>query len=140
MKKLYEYMDKIGVKYSPERFGANYFKNAPELHFPGAFITLGAGENTTAGWRALEKYCKRWGYSLRPWGGYPGYTTYTVCRTQDRDALMVYSDYQRESVNACEKAIHLRHEGFYKEWSDKEFDEYLGGIMDFWGGEYLSAV
>lgn len=140
MKKLYEYMNKIGVQYSPERFGASYFRNAPVIDFPGAFITLGAFENSTAGWRSLEKYCKRWGYSLMRWGGYPGYTTYTVCRTQDRDALTVYSEFQKESVAACEQAIHLRHEGFYSDWSDKEFDEYLGGIMNYWGGEYLSAV
>lgn len=140
MKQLFAYMDKLGIEYSKTDFGAFYFCNAPKISFCGAFITLGPGAVNTAAWRSLDRYCKRWGYSLRPWGGYPGSTVYRVCRADDWAALEKYAEYQRESVDACEKAIHLRQIGAGYNMTDSEFNEYLRGVMEFYGVEYLNSL
>ena len=45
-----------------------------------------------------------------------------------------------KSVEACSEQIHLRANGFYSQETDREFDERLSGIMEFWGNEYAAAV
>lgn len=140
MKNLYKYLDTNGWGYEKTTFGADYFKNAPEIAFEGAYIELGYNEINSAAWKRLEKYCGGRGYSLKPWSGTYGRTVYTVCRMEDRTALAKYTEYMMQSVRACEKEIHLRHEGFYSSDSDREFDERLRGIMEYYGAEYIAAA
>lgn len=141
MKKLYKYLDALDLAYEKTTFGGNYFRNAAPLCFDGAFITLCSSDINTDAWHRLERYCRRWGYSLRSWGGFPGYTTFRVCLEDDDRELRRYLDYQARSVEVCERAIHLRATGQGFSWlTDAEFNDHLAGIMDFWGEEMNSRA
>lgn len=136
MEKLFAYMEKLGLDYQKETFGASYFHNAEKISFPGAYITLGPYAWDTSAWRQFEKYCKRWGYSLKAFGGHPGWTVYTVCRKADQDRLEHYHVFMNRALHSIEQEIHIRHTGGHAGKTDKEFNDYIRGIMDFYGEEY----
>lgn len=140
MKRLLDYLEKNSFEYQPTTFGASYFENVPPIHFDGAYIFCGPGEIYTAAWKALERYCNRRGYELKPWCGHPGYTTFRVWKNADGEALEHYSRYMKKSVDAAEQMIHLRATGFYDSDTPKQFDERIRGVMEFWGEELLNSL
>lgn len=140
MKRLEKILQKYGFEYQITTFGNSYFYNAPAVIFSGMNVTLYSGEYYSKEWSAFQRYCNRYGYTVKPWGGYPGCTTFTVCRSVDSAALKLYNEYSQRSVNACEKTMHLRHTGFFSGESDLEFNDRLTGIMAFYESEYLQAL
>ena len=140
MNRLYKYMDKLGIFYTTTAFGSSYFYNAPEIHFPAAHIHLERGDINSAAWKNFTRYCKRWGYDVFDYRGYPGFTVVSVCRTDDRAALGAYLDYQKKAIAACEQAMHIRYSGQgFTGMSDGEFNDYLRGIMNYYGDEYRNS-
>lgn len=140
MKRLEKIMQKYGISYRMVEFGSSYFFDAPPISFPAAMCYRYADDCNSEKWNKFQRYCKRYGYDLRTWGGYPGYTAFTVAPAADRAAFELYAEYQKKSVDACEKAMHLRHTGFFSGESDSEFNEHLRGIMAFYESEYLQAI
>lgn len=140
MKKLFDIMQKYGLEYQKIDLGYNYFFGAPAISADGAHIYLESGGCCRPEWRRFQRYCDRYGYTLKPWGAYPGYTVYSVCRADDAARLALYADYRAKSVKACDEAINLRHQGYYSGYSDLDFNEYLKGIMQFYEDEYMNAL
>lgn len=145
MKKFYRYCQKIGASYQLETFGANYFYNAPALKFSGACImfdyTNGPDASRLEVKRAelVEKYCKRYGYKITMRGGFPGYTYFHVLPEADFYALDFYRAFENDSRESCEKWIHTWKE-LNTPISDKEKNDFLHGIMDYYGAEYFAAL
>lgn len=117
MKRIEKILQKYGFEYQITTFGNSYFYNAPAVIFSGAFVTLYSGECNSREWSMFQRYCNRNGYTVKTWGGYPGCTTYTVCRSADSAALKLYTEYSQRSVKACEKTMHLRYTGFFSDES-----------------------
>lgn len=138
MEKIYNYMDKIGIEYEKTTFGSSYFKNVPPVHFEAAYITLERDGINTKAWKDLERYCRRNGYDLKVWGGYPGHTVFSVMKNADREILNIYLEYQQESVSNCEHQIHVWRD-YHGNKKDSELNEILSGIMEL-HGEWLSKA
>lgn len=142
MKNLYKYLDKIGAEYRRETYGANYFSNAPALHFAGAVIIFDYSERPAGvecqKRKMIEKYCARYGYSVIMRGGWPGVNYFHVVKGADADALNLYNVYQSPAVAACEKYIHLWHV-YPSRMTAKEQNDYLRGVMDYYGEQYNAA-
>ena len=144
MKKLYKYLEKIGAAYQRREYGANYFYNAPALHFDGALIVLSYDNNTDARRseclrRIIEKYCRRYHYAIFNRAGYPGTQYFSIMRADEKAALDYYLLFLRDSVSSCENYMHM--------WATmgthltrKEQNEFIKGVMDFHGEEYTRAL
>ena len=139
MKKLFDYSKKYGLSITPETYGENYFRNAPPLQFDGAQIVFDIREEQPVTESVFYRFCEKSGYSIIAWGP-PGFHVLNVMKAEDRASLDLYNEYMNKSVEACSEQIHLRANGFYSQETDREFDERLSGIMEFWGNEYAAAV
>lgn len=145
MNNFFKYAAKIGATVNETSTGWNYFKNVPEKHFRAALVVLEYDSRETSIEserirKALERYCGRYGYTIYNRSGYPGTQYFFVMRADEKEELSFHWEFVKDSVDACEKQIHLRHEGFYSDETDAEFNERLSGIMEFYGEEYLTAV
>lgn len=143
MKRIFKKLDAMGISYTLDYFGASYFSGngVEDIRFEIASITIDYDTKTAADVREIGRYCKRYGYTLISWGGFPGYAWYKIARAADLDRLHMYQKYVDMSTGACNQAIHLRRTGAgYTAETDREFDDILRGIMDFYAAEYLAAL
>lgn len=143
MKKVFKKLDSMGIEYQRDYFGASYFScnGVPSISFEIASVTVDYDTHTAADMREIDRYCKRHGYTLIRWGGFPGYAWYKIARADDLAALRLYQNYADISADACNQAIHLRHIGAgYTAENESEFNDILRGIMDFYAAEYLAAL
>ena len=132
-------LEKIGVSFCAEKFGANYFQNAEPLSFTGLCVTFSfpADNGKEA---VVLKYLERYGFSVLMSGGFPGYHYLHIVTAAEKNALDLYHFFQAKSVAKCEEHIHIRNvEGWYSAWTDREFNEFLSGIMAIHGEEYNEA-
>lgn len=141
MKKIFAKLEALKIAYSKDFFGCSYFDgfDVPSIRFEIASVNL--GYDSIANLRAIEKHCKRYGYELLSWGGFPGVAFYKICRLDDYKRLKTYQKYVDMSADACNKTIHLRKVyGMYADETAAEFNERLRGIMEFYAGEYLAEL
>ena len=135
---LKKQLEKIGVSFTLEKFGANYFQNAEPLFFDGFCITFSfPADNGKES--IVKRHLDRYGFSVLWAGGFPGVHYLHVVSSDSKNAYDLYNYYQGLSVAACEKYIHLHHEGFYSDMSDREFNAYLAGVMEYYGEQYNEA-
>lgn len=144
MKKLYKYLEKIGAAYQRTECGANYFYNAPALHFDGALIVLSYDNNTDARRsehlrRVIERYAARYHYTIFNRGGYPGTQYFSIMRADEKAALDFYLLFQCDSVSSCENYMHIW-ETMGTRLTRQEQNDFLKGVMDFHGEEYAHAL
>ena len=142
MKKLYAYLEKQGIEFRKVTYGANYFYNAPALHFEGVTITFSyftSDDRTTSAKHAqiIEKYCKRYGYEIFNRGGFPGVQYIHIMRADEKRALSFYESFAKKSADACAMEYHIRRE-MGLDCSD--INESYKGIMEFYGEEYTSEL
>ena len=133
MKKLYKYLEKIGIKetsriaryqdeapanYYIETYGSNYFYNTTFL-YKGIIVTFdyseienGTEEEKRAFYagqaqkeKMLKNYCKKYGYTMQ--GGYfYGDRVFTIKRTADIEKAEIFYTHESASVKECEEIIH----------------------------------
>lgn len=141
MKKIFAKLEALKIAYSKDFFGCSYFDGlgVPSIRFEIASVNL--GYDSISCLKTLEKYCKRYGYEILRWGGFPGVAFYKICRADEYKRLKVYQKYVDMSSDACNKTIHLRQVcGMYADETAAEFNERLRGIMVFYAGEYLAEL
>lgn len=138
MKKLFDLMQKYGLSFQKIDLGYSYFYGVPAVQADGAHIYI--DDIRLPEWARFTRYCKRYGYDLKPWGGWPGCTVYSVCRADDAARLALYAEYMRQSVNAYTAEMNLRALGYFAGETSAEFNERLKGIMAFYESEYLKAM
>lgn len=137
MKRLLNFCEKNGIEYSPEKYGATYFENAPALHIDGVQVVFEIPENQPVSEVDFLRFCKKAGYSVFCFGA-PGFHVVNVMKKADRAALELYNEYMKKSVESCEKLIHENATGVSKE-TPADFNRRLSGVMDFFGNEYNAA-
>lgn len=141
MEKLKNYLDKKGIKYTPAKFGANYFYDSTlDLHFEGVEIVFrysDAEESRQSAQtrRTIEKYLNRYGYEIIRSGGNPGYQFIFIMRLDEWQQIKNYDFFADQSREACEKHIHFLHE-YYTPETIPNYNEDLKGIMSFYEDEY----
>lgn len=143
MKKVLKKLDTMGISYTLDYFGASYFQDngVPSISFTIADVNIDWDYHTPAEMREVERYCNRYGYKLLRWGGFPGVAFYKIARADQLAALHLYQKFTTMSADACNQAIHLRRTGAgYTAENDREFNDILRGIMDFYAAEYLAAL
>lgn len=155
MKKLYNYLYKLGLTESTSRthyrdesdalfyretYGdSSYFKNAPNYIYEGAVIVLDYNSNAPADHfrkqkaleRMIETYCKRYKYNFESryfWGD----IIIKVTRQEYKEAAENYFYFRDECVNECDLAAHE----LYTAGRDAEVNSRLGEIMQKWGNAY----
>lgn len=144
MNKLIKYMKKNGYDFCIDKFGNNNYFSSEKAHFVFnvAFVSFEYSDiyeecrKTVEMIEKLTSYCKRYGYTIFSRHGWYGETTFRVATAKDLEFWNFLNGYISASVDACEKAMHL----FKNTFSDREMNDYLAGIMDFWESEYLTAV
>lgn len=138
MEKLYKYLEKNGIPYTSRAAVCNYFYNVPEIRHEVAQIT--AEPKKAAGiMEKIRRYARRYGYIIiRAYGDQYAHT-FIVGRADEYEMRKTYGDFQKKSADAAADAIHLRRQGFYSDMNDADFNDYIKGIMEFYGGEYLAA-
>ena len=141
MEKFKKYLEKNSICFTPCKYGANYFFNAPELHFDGVSIAFsydGTPEEIKKAHddlHKIENYCKRYGYIIFNRYGIPGVHYIHVMRLDEKVQLNFYDEFRKESIKACESWMHI--------WSEMGLEyenESLKGVMEFWGEEYKNAL
>ena len=147
MKKLEKYLEKNGIEFYTEKLGSSYFQDKrAQMHFTGIHVAFEYSDiyeqarKTVETIEKLERYCKRYGYTIFSRFGWYGTTTFRITKSDNYNKLDFLQGFVNQSVASCEKAIHLRHEGFYSSDTDEEFNERLSGTMEYWQDEYLNVV
>lgn len=132
MKKLYKYLEKIGIQettrnaryyeekpanYIKVHYGSNYFYNTTFI-YTGIIVTfeypeMEGTEEEKRGFYAgqmqkekmLKKYCKKYGYSME--GGYfYGDRVFTIRKTADIEKAEIFYIHESASVKECEEIAH----------------------------------
>lgn len=132
MKKLYKYLEKIGItetsrnaryqdeapaNYYIETYGSNYFYNTT-FTYTGIVVTfeypkMEGTEEEKRGFYAgqmqkekmLKTYCKKYGYTME--GGYfYGDRVFTIRRSADIEKAEIFYTYESASVKECEEIAH----------------------------------
>lgn len=137
MKTIEKWMKKNDICYTEKTFGNNYFYNA-SIAFEGVTVTLERGEVHV--YEKIRKYAARYGYVITDLCGFPGCTYFNIMKAEDHAALQKIIEYAAKAQNACNDAIHMRREGFFSDYTDADFNEYLKGIMQMYEEEYMNAA
>lgn len=145
MKKLFAYLDKIGVNYRPVEYGYNYFQNVQPFTCSAALVSFEFNEiKSVCKWhqqeKMIRKYCNRYGYIVCNEGGCLGEYWFTVMRKADKDILNDYSVFERNSVSECEILAHKFYTGIV---SGIVLNDECKKIMDYYGSlynDFLKAV
>lgn len=138
MDKLEKYLDRIGLEYDPAAYGADYFYNVAPVKFPAVIIEYKAGDaETLRKVCRLSKYTERRGYVIFNEGGRGGYNHFTVMKAQDKAEYDLYMEYQNKAAGYIADLMHARRTGAGLDtMTDKEFNDYIRGIMDYYGECY----
>lgn len=138
MDKLEKYLDKIGLEYDPAAYGNDYFYNVAPVKFPAAVIEYeNRDPETIKKVMKLAKYAARFGYTIFHEGGYPGYNYFHIMKTADKKALEFINSFSEKAQNEAAEMIHLKRTGAgFSEMTDTEFNDYIRGIMDYYGELY----
>lgn len=138
MKKLFSYLDKIGVNYRPVEYGYNYFQNVQPFTCSAALVSFEFCDYATVNkWHIQEKkirrYAERYGYIIINEGGCLGECWFTVMRKADNDILSDYSVFERNSIFECETLAHKYYTGAV---SGIVLNDECRKIMDYYGSLY----
>lgn len=144
MNKLKEYLKRKNISFSDTSIGTNYFYNhALDLHFDAVSVCFYFNpENheealeTAKARETLERYVKRYGYTITMSCGYANDTRYVIARTDEVKRLREYHLFSDKSKKSCEKHIHFCAQYYGKAGNNKNLDEELKGIMQFYEDEY----
>lgn len=145
MNKLKKYLDKNEIKYTPAKFGANYFYDSNlDLHFDGIEIVFGydtpeESRKSAQARRKIEKYINRYGYEIIRSGGNPGYQFIFIMRCDEWQALKDYDIFADQSRERCQEHIHFMHE-YYTPETMPNYNDDLKGIMKFYEEEYKAFL
>lgn len=139
---LYKYLDKIGADYRREKYGADYFLNAPALEFGAAVVCFEFFDReTVTDWhkktKQIERYAARYGFTIFNRGGALGCAWFSIMRAVDLQALDNYSFYVRQSVDACEK---LAHEHYIGAAACDDLNSAMRNIMNEYGADYCAFL
>lgn len=138
MDKLEKYLDKIGLQYDPATYGNDYFYNVAPVKFPAVFVEYKAGDAETL--RKVIKasrYAARYGYIIFSEGGRGGYNHFTVMNAQDKAEYSLYMKYRDKAAGYIAELMHARRTGAGLDtMTDREFNDYIRGIMDYYGECY----
>lgn len=142
IEKLYSYLDKIGADYRREKYGANYFLNAPAIECGAAVVRFEFFDReTVTDWhkkaRQIERYAARYGFTIFNRGGALGCEWFAVIRSDDLRALDNYNFYVRQSVDACEK---LAHDHYIGVAVCDDLNGAMRQIMEKYGAEYCAFL
>ena len=104
MKKLFRYLDKIGVSYRRVEYGYNYFDNVKPFRCEAALCAWDFYEiNTCCKWQQQEKtirrYAERYGYFIHSKGGCLGSAWFSIMKQSDHDFLEDYRIFEKNSVS-----------------------------------------
>ena len=154
MKKLFAYLDKIGVEERPRRgvynnppaeynrltYGTEYFENAPNHTHEGALVTLDYNVEAPAEYfknlqdieTRIRKYCKKYGYTAditrHPWE-----VTIKIEKTEDRENASFFYSFVERSRHECE---FLMHKAYKHGIHGADVERALKAIMQKHGEEY----
>lgn len=139
MEKLYNYLSKKEITYSRETFGnSNYFYNAPNYTYSGAFVTVDHLQDKEAEKkeRLLRAYCNRYGYSIQLFNSNFCKHHYIIVPDAIRKAADNYNFFLNASLKECEEKAHE----LYIEGRPDEVNEALGQIMNKYGELYKESL
>lgn len=141
MKKLFSYLDKIGVNYRPVKYGYNYFYNVKPFTCQAALCMFEFSEiNSVCKWHEQEKlirrYANRYGYIVCNEGGCLGEYWFSVMKKTDCQILEDYSIFEKNSVSECEQLIHKQHIGDFV----GDLEKALRSTMDYYGSLYNDFI
>ena len=137
MEKLYHYLKKISADYSVEKYGENYFFNAPPVLYNAAVVSFDPlDREATRTAEKIRKYCKRYGYIIF----YTFHNLYTfgfaITTPENRTAAELY---RRFSDQAAREFEEMQHE-YYNTGRHNEINAAGLAIMDKYEKQYLKAL
>lgn len=142
MKKLFAYLEKIGADFRPEKYGNNYFFNAPGVVFSGAVVCFEFFDRVTVTkWHDIEKkierYAARYGYEIFSRGGYLGCAWFSIARAVDLERYSDYRVYMDACVSECEKIAHEHYTGRHVV---QDLNAEMRRVMDEYGNNYMEFL
>ena len=142
MKKIIKWLDTKGIKCKPVYFGHdNYFYNAKNIRVEGIAITFNADctqiyNETIKKVHMIEKYCKRYNYTIINDDLKNGRYYITILTNQDKSALDLYNKFYYKSTAECQQLIHIANiENDFQGLKEK-----LIKVMNYYGTQYNAAL
>lgn len=129
IEKFMSFCEKNALHATPEKYGYNYFRNAPALIIDGAQVVTDWKTENTA--RAVRKYCARYGFAVFGWRNGGGENIMNIVPAADFAVMELYRVFCEKSVADCEKEMH--------ENRTPGLNARLSEIMDQYGKEYNAA-
>lgn len=141
MANIEKYLNNKGIDYHKEAAGSRYLPGVDPVIFPAYFVAFTYSDDpikcrdTVSKIERLTTYCKRYGFTIYSRYGWYGETTFYIAAAADLEKYSDYSRYEKQSVQAVEKYIHIQ-----KTFNLPVSNDYIAGIMKYYAGEYKSFL
>lgn len=144
MEKFKKYLDSKKICYQDIKIGESYFfDHSLDLHFNAVSILFyydpenrENARNAEKARKTVEKYCKRYGYTIFCRCGYANETRYNIAKSDDYRQLTNYHIFSDKANEKCNNHIHFCAQYYGNAGKNKNLNEELKGIMSFYEDEY----
>lgn len=141
MANIEKYLKNKGIEYHKETAGSRYLPGVEPVIFPAYFVSFIYSDDPTECRATVSKierlttYCKRYNFAIYSRFGRPGETAFYIAAAADLEKCADYSRYEKRSIQAVEKYIHIQ-----KTFNLSVSNDYIAGIMEFYAREYKSFL